>query len=58
MAKFKVHFIAPNTDPRTKAMSAWQNPTYTIVEAFNIPAAQSLVQMQYPGARVTGCHPQ
>ena len=58
MAKFKVYFIPPNLDPRTKTMSPYQNPTYTIVEAFNDPSARSLVQMQYPGARVTGCHTQ
>lgn len=54
MAKFKIHFSVPNTDKRTQAMSAYKQPTHTIVEAFNAASAQDLVRMQYPGARLHG----
>ncbi len=53
MARFKITFSVPNRDPRTP-MSAYNNSQYTIVEAFNAPAAQQLVKAQYPGAVLHG----
>ena len=57
MARFKVTFDVPNTDPRSNKMASRQQQTTTIVEAFNLPEAQRLVKMQYPGANVYACTP-